>query len=331
MSLSVFFSRNLHQLLNNLGSNSTIKFLKLQYCTCKQVHVWRFNLQNSVLANEARLGLQSLVFVRAWSNKTTKLKSRKLSTNRATPCKIEKRIVRASTINSKNQPAFFQPKTVNCHGFQQSTSVRKAIDWPATILVFDIETTGFSRRKERIIEFALRDLIGGKDSTFETLVNPEIPVSNTHAHGIRSYMVNRTDVPTFRELVPILLQYVRSRRMPGKPVLLVAHNAEQFDVPFITNEFQRCSMDIPEDWGFLDTLPLARRLVMPDGSKLPSVSLESLREHYGIPLAGPAHRAMPDATVLCNVLQRITFDLKLTVSQLLDLAFRPKRNFDVPP
>lgn len=67
------------------------------------------------------------------------------------------------------------------------------------------------------------------------------------------------------------------------------------------------------------------------GSKLPSVSLESLREHYGIPLAGPAHRAIPDATVLCNVLQRITFDLKLTVSQLLDLAFRPKRNFDVPP
>ncbi|XP_042408876.1 exonuclease DPD1, chloroplastic/mitochondrial-like isoform X1 [Zingiber officinale] len=345
MSLSVFFG-NLHQLLNNLGSNSTIKFLKLQYCTCKQFHVWRYNRQNSAPVNEARFGLQSsiatcnnplsnlqneLVSVRAWSSKTTRLKSRKLSTNRATPRKIEKLIVRASTKNSKNQTELLQPKTVNCNGFQQSTAVRKAIDWPATILVFDIETTGFSRQYERIIEIAIRDLIGGKDSTFETLINPKKPVSNTYVHGIQYDMVNRPDVPTFRELVPILLQYVRSRQMPGKPVILVAHNARQFDVPFITNEFQRCSMDIPEDWGFLDTLPLARQLVMPDGSKLPSVKLQSLGEHYGIPLVGPAHRAMPDVTLLCNVLQRITFDLKLTVSQLLDLALRPKRHSDVPP
>lgn len=216
MSPSVFFSGNLHQLVNNLGSNSTIKFLKHQYCTCKQFHVWRYKLKNSALVNEARLGLQSsiatcgnplsnlqnkLVAVRAWSNKTTRLKSRKLYKNRATPCQIEKLIVRASTKNSKNQPELFQPKTVNCYGFQQSTSVRKAVDWPATILVCDIETTGFSPQMDRIIEFALRDLIGGKDSTFETLVNPEKKhVSNTRAHGIQNYMVSKPDVPTYAYL-----------------------------------------------------------------------------------------------------------------------------------
>lgn len=216
MSLSVFFSGNLHQLVNNLSSSSTIKFLKLQYCTCKQFHVWRYKLKNSALVNEARLGLQSsiatcsnplsilqnkLVAVRAWSNRTTRLKSRKLSANIATPRQIEKLTVRALTKNSKNQPELFQPKIVNCYGFQQSTSVRKAVDWPATILVCDIETTGFSRQKERIIEFALRDLIGGKDSTFETLVNPEKKhISNARVHGIRIDMVNRPDVPTYAYL-----------------------------------------------------------------------------------------------------------------------------------
>lgn len=58
------------------------------------------------------------------------------------------------------------------------------------------------------------------------------------------------------------------------------------------------------------------------GSKLSSSSLKALREHYEIPLVGPAHRAMQDVTTLCYVLQRITFDLKLTVPELIDKAFR---------
>jgi len=41
----------------------------------------------------------------------------------------------------------------------QQTSER---DQPATILVFDIETTGFLHADHRIIEFALRDLSGEK-------------------------------------------------------------------------------------------------------------------------------------------------------------------------
>ena len=40
-----------------------------------------------------------------------------------------------------------------------------------TVIVFDIETTGFSRENERIIEIALRDLQGGENSTFQTLLS----------------------------------------------------------------------------------------------------------------------------------------------------------------
>ncbi|ESR32692.1 hypothetical protein CICLE_v100054352mg, partial [Citrus x clementina] len=59
----------------------------------------------------------------------------------------------------------------------------------------DIETTGFFRDGERIIEIAIRDLAGGKNSCFQTLVNPERHVPNSHIHGITTKMVNRSYVP----------------------------------------------------------------------------------------------------------------------------------------
>lgn len=56
--------------------------------------------------------------------------------------------------------------------------------------------------------------------------------------------------------------------MAGRPVLWVAHNGRKFDVPFIIKEFQRCLVEIPADWMFVDTLPLARQLMKPDGRSL---------------------------------------------------------------
>lgn len=64
-----------------------------------------------------------------------------------------------------------------------------------TVIVFDLETTGYSKVNERVIEIALRDLQGGENSTFQTLVNPQCYVPNSHVHGITTSMVNRPDVP----------------------------------------------------------------------------------------------------------------------------------------
>ena len=76
----------------------------------------------------------------------------------------------------------------------QQTSER---DQPATILVFDIETTGFLHADHRIIEFALRDLSGGENCTFETLINPErnVPKYAAEANKITTELVCRPDVP----------------------------------------------------------------------------------------------------------------------------------------
>lgn len=68
-----------------------------------------------------------------------------------------------------------------------------------------------------------------------------------------------------KELIPILLQYIKSRQKPGGHVILVAHNARTFDVPFLVNEFSRCSFEIPPDWLFVDTLPLSREAMKSGG------------------------------------------------------------------
>ncbi|PIA61203.1 hypothetical protein AQUCO_00300617v1 [Aquilegia coerulea] len=191
-----------------------------------------------------------------------------------------------------------------------------------TIIVFDIETTGLSRELERIIEIALRDLNGGENSTFQTLVNPERYVSNHYLHGITTNMVSGPSVPRFKDLLPILLDYVQSRHIPNTPILFVSHNARTFDVPFLINEFSRCSEEIPSDWRFLDTLSLARDLAKSEGGKdLPGKSLQTLRQYMEIPLEGEAHRAMADVNTLSRVLQELTQRLKLPVSSLVERSF----------
>lgn len=78
---------------------------------------------------------------------------------------------------------------------RQTIAENKDLAKLMTFIIFDIETTGLSRDHERIIEIALRDLHGGENSTFQTLVNPGCIVPNSFVHKITTGMVNRPDVP----------------------------------------------------------------------------------------------------------------------------------------
>ncbi|KAL5782201.1 hypothetical protein ACOSP7_007230 [Xanthoceras sorbifolium] len=190
------------------------------------------------------------------------------------------------------------------------------------VFVMDIETTGFSRDSCRIIEIAVRDLLGGKNNCFETLVNPEQIVPNSHIHGITTNMVNQPYVPRMEELIPILMQYMKNRQAPEGHALFIAHNGRRFDVPFLIKEFSRCCMDIPSNWLFLDTLPLAREYMKLYGSPSSKLSLQALREYYEIPSMGSSHRAMSDVNVLSSVFERMILDMKLTITDLLERSFR---------
>ncbi|KAK7284412.1 hypothetical protein RJT34_19158 [Clitoria ternatea] len=234
---------------------------------------------------------------------------------------LSETILANSTVNvNKTQLDQFQ-ETQYC-GIQQEIAQNKDLSSLVTVIVFDIETTGLSRENERIIEIALRDLQGGENSTFQTLVNPQRKIFNSHIHGITTQMVNKPDVPRMEDLIPILMHYIRSREKPGGYVLWVAHNARCFDVPFIMHELRRCSIEIPRNWLFLDTLPLARELMKSGGTELSSTSLAALRDLYRIKVDGSAHRAMVDVNTLTLILPRLTFDLKLTLSCLVEKSFK---------
>lgn len=70
------------------------------------------------------------------------------------------------------------------------------------------------------------------------------------------------------DLIPIVLKYVQSRQKPRGIVLFVAHNARVFDVPFLTNEFNRCNFEIPSDWRFIDSMTLSREMMKSKGHSL---------------------------------------------------------------
>lgn len=57
------------------------------------------------------------------------------------------------------------------------------------------------------------------------------------------------------------IDFVEGRRKGIEPVILVAHNARRFDVPFIMKESRACSIDVPSHWYFVDTIDLAKAML----------------------------------------------------------------------
>ncbi|XVE89587.1 hypothetical protein DITRI_Ditri20bG0007800 [Diplodiscus trichospermus] len=264
-------------------------------------------------------------YSRRWTRRpmTTKTEGRNKADRTARPPSnlVHKSLdekVSTSTALNLNKTETSESQQVQYCGIQQMIAENKDLSNLVTFIIYDTETSGLSRKNDRIIEIALQDLSGGENCTFQTLVNPGCYVANSHVHGITTNMVCRPDVPRMEELIPILLQYVKSRQKPGGYVLWGAHNSFAFDLPFLINEFSRCSYEIPSNWLFMDTLSLARELMKSGGSNLPSgTSLQALREHYRIPLVGSAHRAMSDVRTLAMILQMLTFDMKLSLPNLI--------------
>ncbi|KAJ3687493.1 hypothetical protein LUZ61_016657 [Rhynchospora tenuis] len=228
-----------------------------------------------------------------------------------TPESIKLHIGKAEVVKPRIEP-------IQCYpALPKEEKLEAKMNRSATILVFDLETTGVNSPRERIIEFAARNLMGGRNSTFQTLINPEIKIKNSHIHGITDSMVNRPRVPRIEDVIPLVIEWVRIQQEPGKPVVWLAHNGKTFDFPFFLREMSHCGYDIPDDWRFFDTLPLAKKLVDPTG-KLKGRSIKDLCMHFDIIVNGPAHRAMADVNMLSLIYQRLTISQEFTSSNLIE-------------
>lgn len=153
-------------------------------------------------------------------------------------------------------------------------------------VVFDIETTGFSKEKCKIIEIGAVKVENGEvTERFSTFIDPGMPIPQeiTELTGITDSMVR--NAPSFEEVIDSFIEFCSG-------CVMVAHNAS-FDMGFMKRKSEECgrSFDLP----YLDTLILARCMY----PGLSNYRLDTICRHLGVILAHH-HRAVDDAEATAN-------------------------------
>lgn len=158
-------------------------------------------------------------------------------------------------------------------------------------VVFDLETTGLSPMKDKIVEIGAVKIVDGQiTDRFSTLVNPKMKMSQG-AEQITGITNERLDTErTIEEVLPEFLDFIDG-------FVLVAHNSD-FDTAFIRREMNR--MGLRFNYPVLDTLKLAPTVLPP----LKSYTLTSISKYVGVMLTR-AHRAVNDAEATAEVLLKL--------------------------
>ncbi|KAL6343954.1 hypothetical protein AAG906_027727 [Vitis piasezkii] len=112
---------------------------------------------------------------------------------------------------SISESSFSEFRRIQYFDAEQRIKESQDLKHPVKRFVIDVETTGFCRETGWIIEIAILDLPRDKNSYFQALVKPEQHVPNSFLHGITTQMVNESNVPRTKDLIPILMKYVKSR------------------------------------------------------------------------------------------------------------------------
>ncbi len=156
-----------------------------------------------------------------------------------------------------------------------------------TYVVFDLETTGFSPVKDKIIEIGAVKVEKGKiTEKFSSFVNPKVPIpfQITQLTSITDELV--LEAPDIETVLPDFLAFIGD-------AALVAHNAS-FDVGFIE---QNCRyQDIMPDFTYVDTVAMAR-ILLPTLSKY---KLNVVANALHISLENH-HRAVDDAGATAEI------------------------------
>jgi len=178
-----------------------------------------------------------------------------------------------------------------------------------TFTCVDLETTGGSPPESRITEIgAVRYRGGEREATFQTLVDPGVPIPRfvSHLTGIDDIMVR--EAPPVEAVLPSLLEFLRG-------AVFVAHNAG-FDHRFLNHDLERLGYD-PVPGPPVCTARLARRVLTADD--VPNLRLATLAQFFRT-VSRPTHRALDDAEACAEVLHGL-LDLggRLGILTLTDL------------
>ncbi len=172
---------------------------------------------------------------------------------------------------------------------------------PGGYAVVDVEATGSSSRRHRVIELAVVQL--GRDlrvqGEFSTLVDPQGPVGPTHIHGIEQDDLRAA--PRFAEVAARLLGLLRGR-------VLVGHNVG-CDRAFLAAEYARLGVELPP-------VPQActMRLAQRYGRSPRGLSLRACAEDAGLP-GWSQHTALGDARTCGRLFARYAADTEAELAE----------------
>lgn len=166
--------------------------------------------------------------------------------------------------------------------------------------IFDTETTGLEPQSgDRIIEIAaVRFKNKEKISDFQTLVNPNRPISQEafQVNGISQDMLK--DAPQIEAILPKFLDFIQGS-------LVCSYNAP-FDLEFLLNELKIAGKPLSQDIVFIDILKMARRML----PGLARYALISVAEKLGIKTK-QEHRAASDVELAWQVFDKLKEQLLL--------------------
>ena len=150
----------------------------------------------------------------------------------------------------------------------------------------DIETTGFSPQKDRLIEVYCSAVSPeGEVSELYALVNPGVPILNGRIHGLYDRHVRGK--PPFEEVALKLHAFLKGK-------VPVAHNGDRFDVPFLQAGLDRAGITW-EPGRTVDTMRLASKAW--HSKEKGAHKLETLARRFEIPTPD-AHSARGDVETL---------------------------------
>ena len=185
---------------------------------------------------------------------------------------------------------------------------------PLTLLLgfsiaYDVESTGKAPMIDRVVQICLTrvDDDGNREILVNSLVNPEMPISEgaTEVHGITDSDVS--EAPTFAQLAPQL------EHLFSQADAIIGYNSSKFDNTMIDEEFRRVGSDFrvsskPQ----IDVKRLLEHIVPRD--------LNSVSERYLNRSIEGAHDASVDVSATLDIMHALLALGEMTTQSGLEVA-----------
>ena len=122
------------------------------------------------------------------------------------------------------------------------------------LVFFDLETTGTDFVADRIVQISVLKIFPDMSEESRTrLINPgiAIPKEASDIHGITDNEVKYQ--PTFRAVARGVFEFLSGSDIAG-------YNSNNFDIPFLVEEFARCGVEFPQpDARLIDVCTIFKR------------------------------------------------------------------------